>query len=163
MTGTNPDCRQGAAAATVNHKSVSQSMPEPEDHSHTELSSSRQRRKASVLEKPPPTRSQDVNTHESFTSSPSNALTHRLANFEPNSVFYPIYSAKGDSKQGKGHGAVHHPSTSSCHSAVSPPASSHRPSVHHSMEEQRSPSPQFSPQRLSDKPPVLLCDEESNR
>lgn len=31
------------------------------------------------------------------------------------------------------------------------------------MEAQRSPSPQFSPQRLSDKPPVSLQDEDSNR
>lgn len=31
------------------------------------------------------------------------------------------------------------------------------------MEGQRSPSPQFSPQRLSDKPPVSLQDEDSNR
>uniref|UniRef100_A0A3B3X4C2 ASD2 domain-containing protein n=1 Tax=Poecilia mexicana TaxID=48701 RepID=A0A3B3X4C2_9TELE len=31
------------------------------------------------------------------------------------------------------------------------------------MEGQRSPSPQFSPQRLSDKPPVSLHDDESHR
>lgn len=163
MTGANPDCRQGAAAAaTVNHKSASHSLSEPEDHNHTELTSG-QRRKASVLEKPAPTRSQDVNSHETFTGSPSDGFTHRLANFEPNSAFYPIYSAKGDPEQGKGHGAVHHRSSSSHQPALSPPASSHRPSVHHSMEGQRSPSPQFSPQRLSDKPPVSLYKEESNR
>ncbi|XP_017278981.1 protein Shroom2 isoform X2 [Kryptolebias marmoratus] len=167
-TGANPDCRQGAAAATVNHKSISHSLPEPGDHSHAEPLSSGQRRKASALEKPPPTRSQDVNSHESFTSSPSDAFTHRSANFEPNSAFYPIYSAKGDPEQGKGlvnkgQGTVHHPSTSNPQPGPSPPASSYRPSGHYSMEGQRSPSPQFSPQRLSDKPPVSLHNEESYR
>ncbi|XP_018525419.1 protein Shroom2 isoform X2 [Lates calcarifer] len=173
MTGANPDCRHRAAPATVNHRptSISHSLPEsalpqPGDQGHIEPPSG-PRRKPSALEKPPPPRCPELNSHESFTSSQSEVLTHCSPNADPNSAFSPSYSAEGDSEQGKGlvdkgQGAVHL-STSNPQPACSPPASSYRPSGLASMEGQRSPSPQFSPQRLSDKPPVSLQDEDSNR
>ncbi|XP_042273622.1 protein Shroom2 isoform X1 [Thunnus maccoyii] len=172
MTGTNPDCRHRPAPATVNHRptSISHSLPEsalpqPEDHSHTEPPSG-PRRKPSVLEKPPPPRCPD--SHESFASSQSEIFTHRSPNSDSNTAFVPTHSPKGDSEHGKGlvdkgQGAVHQLSTSNPQPASSPPASSYRPSGLATMEGQRSPSPQFSPQRLSDKPPVSLQDEDSNR
>ncbi|XP_071343153.1 protein Shroom2 isoform X2 [Trachinotus anak] len=174
MTGANPDNRHRAAPATVNHRptSVSHSLtesglPQPGDHSHNELPSGL-RRKTSALEKPPPPRCPEVDSHESFTGSQSEVFTHCAPNTDPNPAFVPTHSAKGDSEQGKGlvdkgQGAVHHLSTSNPQPGSSPPASSHRPSGPASMEGQRSPSPQFSPQRLSDKPPVSLQDEDSNR
>ncbi|XP_044054634.1 protein Shroom2 isoform X3 [Siniperca chuatsi] len=174
MIGTNPDCRHRPAPATVNHRptSISHSLtesalPQPEDHSHTEPPSG-PRRKPSALEKPPPPRCPEVDSHESFTGSQSEIFTHCSPNADPNSAFVPTHSAKRDSEQGKGlvdkgQGAEHHLSTSNPQPASSPPASSHRPSGLATMERQRSPSPQFSPQRLSDKPPVSLQDEDSNR
>ncbi|XP_014880605.1 protein Shroom2 isoform X1 [Poecilia latipinna] len=141
MTGANPDCRQkSTAAATKNHKSVS---PSPTESSHT----------------------QEIH----FTDSQSDDILAQCpSDFEPNLAFCPNSSAKTDSEPGKGlvdkeQEAVHHPSTSNPQPASSPPASSHRPSGLFSMEGQRSPSPQFSPQRLSDKPPVSLHDDESHR
>ncbi|KAM7410446.1 hypothetical protein PAMA_001742 [Pampus argenteus] len=172
MTGSNPDCRHRAAAATVNHRptSISHTLPEstlpqPEDHSHTELTSG-PRRKPPVLEKPPPPKCPE--SHETFASSQSEIFTHRTPSSDLNTAFVPAYSPKGDSEQGKGlvdkgQGAVHELSTSNPQPASSPPASSYRPSGPATMEGQRSPSPQFSPQRLSDKPPVSLQDEDSNR
>ncbi|PWA14420.1 hypothetical protein CCH79_00011143 [Gambusia affinis] len=142
MTGANPDCRQkSTAAATKNHKSVS---PSPTESSHT----------------------QEI--HFTGLQSEHDVLAQRSSNFEPNLTFCPSSSAKADSEQGeglvdKGQEAVHHPSTSNPQPASSPPASSYRPSGLFSMEGQRSPSPQFSPQRLSDKPPVSLHDDESHR
>ncbi|XP_070816937.1 protein Shroom2 isoform X2 [Chaetodon trifascialis] len=173
MTATNPDSRHRAAPATMNHRptSVSHSLrdsalPQPEDHGHTEPPSG-PRRKPSALEKPPPPRCPEVNSHESFTGSQSEIFTHCSPNSDPNSAFVPTHSAK-ESEQGKGlvdkgQGAVHHLSTSNPQPASSPPASSHRPSRLATMEGQRSPSPQFSPQRLSDKPPASLQDEDSHR
>ncbi|KAM4738993.1 protein Shroom2 isoform 2-T3 [Anableps anableps] len=160
MTGANPDCRQrSTAAATKNHKSkpIFPSPTEPGERSHIEPPSGPGR-------KPSPTKHQEIN----FTSSQSDILIQCSSNFEPNLTFYPTTSAKTDSEQGKGRvdkgqGAVHHPSTSNPQPASSPPASSYRPSGLFSMEGLRSPSPQFSPQRLSDKPPVSLHEEESNR
>ncbi|XP_054861490.1 protein Shroom2 isoform X4 [Amphiprion ocellaris] len=174
MTGASPDCRHRAASVTVNHRptSISHSLPEPpppppDDHSLAELPSGL-RRKPSALEKPPPPRCPEVDSHESFTGSQSEVFTHCSPNTKPNSAFDATHSAQGDSEQGKGlvdkgQGAVHHLSTSNPQPASSPPASSYRPSVLVSMEGQRSPSPQFSPQRLSDKPPVSLQDEDTNR
>ncbi|XP_069560237.1 LOW QUALITY PROTEIN: protein Shroom2 [Brachyistius frenatus] len=172
-TGAKPDCRHRAAPATVNHRptSISHSLPEPaprpDDHSRVELPPG-PRRKPSAPEKPPPPRCPEVDSHESFTGSQSEVLTHCPPHTDPSSAFDPTHSAKGDSEQGKGlvdkgQGAVHHLSTSNPQPASSPPASSYRPSGLASMEGQRSPSPQFSPQRLSDKPPVSLQDEESSR
>ncbi|XP_023284671.1 protein Shroom2 isoform X2 [Seriola lalandi dorsalis] len=174
MTGANPDSRHRAAPATVNHRPTSVShgltesgLPQPGDHSHNELPSGL-RRKPSALEKPPPPTCPEVDSQESLTSSQSEVFTHCSPNTDPNSAFVPTHSAKGDSEQGKGlvdkgQGAVHHLSTSNPQLASSPPASSYRPSGLASMERQRSPSPQFSPQRLSDKPPVSLQDEDSSR
>ncbi|XP_035997413.1 protein Shroom2 isoform X2 [Fundulus heteroclitus] len=165
MTGANPDCRQrSTAAATKNHKSVpiSPSPTEPEEHSHIEPPSL-------PGKKPSPAKHQEINSQKSFTGSQSDVLTQCSTNFEPYPTFYPPASANTDSEQGKGlmdkeQGAVHHPSTSNPQLASSPPASSHRPSGLFSMEGQRSPSPQFSPQKLSDKPPpVSLSEDESSR
>ncbi|XP_029356799.1 protein Shroom2 isoform X2 [Echeneis naucrates] len=168
MTRTNPDCRHKAVPATVNHRPTSFShslaesgLPQPADHSHIELSSGL-RRKPSVLEKPPPPRCPEVDSHESFTTSQSEGFTHCTPNTDPDPAFVPTYCVKEDSEQGKGlvdkgQGAIHHLSKSS------PPASYYRPSQLANMDGQRSPSPQFSPQRLSDKPPVSLQDEDSNR
>lgn len=169
MTGTNPDCRHRAAPAISNHRSTSFShsltesaLPHPEDHSEPP---SGPRRKPPALEKPPPPKCPEVDSHESLTGSQSEIFTHCSPNADPNSAFVPTHSAKGDSEQGKGlvdkgQGAVHHLSTSNPQPASSPPASSHRPSRLATMEGQRSPSPQFSPHRLSDKPPVSLQDED---
>lgn len=160
MTGANPDSRDRAAPATVNHRptfishSVTESVgPQPEGHTETP---SGLRRKPPVLENPP--RCPEVDT-----GSQSEILTHS----SPNSASAPSHAAKGDSEQGKGlvdkgQGAVHHLSTSNPQPASSPPASSHRHSGPATMERQRSPSPQFSPQRLSDKPPLSLQDEDTN-
>ncbi|XP_051231772.1 protein Shroom2 isoform X1 [Dicentrarchus labrax] len=167
LTGTNPDCRHRAASATVNHRptSISHSLtesalPQAEDHGP--------RRKPSALEKHPPPRCPEVDSHEPLTGSQSEIFTHCSPNTDPSSAFVPTHAAKGDSEQGKGlvdkgQGAVHHLSTSNPQPASSLPASSHRPSELSTMEGQRSPSPQFSPQRLSDKPPVSLQDEDSSR
>lgn len=165
MTGANPDSRQrSTAAATKNHKSVSVSPSPTErgEQSHKEPPSGPGR-------KPSPARRQEDDSQKSFTGSQSDVLTQCSSNFEPNPAFYPTSSAKTDSEQGKGfvdkgQGAVHHPSTSNPPPAsLSPTASSSGPSGLFSMEGQRSPSPQFAPQRLSDKPPVSLPEEESNR
>ncbi|XP_039983892.1 protein Shroom2 isoform X2 [Xiphias gladius] len=174
LTGANPDCRHRAAPASINHRptSVSHSLtesalPHAGDLSHNEPPSG-SRRKPSALEKPPPSRYPEVDSHKSFTSSQSEVFTHCSPNTDPNSACLPTHSAKGDSEQGKGlvdkgQGAVHHLPTSNPQPASSPLASSYRPPGLASMERQRSPSPQFSPQRLSDKPPVSLQDEDSNR
>lgn len=165
MTGANPNSRQrSTAAATKNHKSVSVSPSPTErgEQSHIESPSG-------PGKKPSPTRRQEVDSQKSFTSSQRDVPTQCSSNFEPNPAFYPTSSAKTDSDQGKGfadkgQGAVHHPSTSNPPPvSFSPTASSCGPSGLFSMEGQRSPSPQFSPQRLSDKPPVSLHEEESNR
>ncbi|XP_077440079.1 LOW QUALITY PROTEIN: protein Shroom2 [Vanacampus margaritifer] len=59
-------------------------------------------------------------------------------------------ATKADGKAQVGAVARHTPAHASSHG---PPAA---------MEARRSPSPQFSPQRLSDKPPVSLLDQNSN-
>ncbi|XP_030583657.1 protein Shroom2 isoform X4 [Archocentrus centrarchus] len=157
VTGAIPDCRHRAAPATLNHRptSISLSLTEtallqPEDHSQSEPSGSR--RKLPALEKPlPPPRCPEVDSYES-TGSQSEALTLS----EPSSALDPTHTTKGDSEQGKGQGAGHH-------YQASPSASSYRPSGLASMDGHRSPSPQFSPQKLSDRPPVSFQDEDSNR
>ncbi|XP_038131737.1 protein Shroom2 isoform X3 [Cyprinodon tularosa] len=154
MTGANPDCRRrSTAAATRNHKSVSVSPcpTEPGEHSPTQ---------------PPaaaPVKQQEIDSQISFTGSQSDVLNQCPSNFEPNPTFHPTSSAKTDCEQGKGQEAEHHPSTSNPQPVSSAQASSYRPSGLFGMEGQRSPSPHFSPQRLSDKPPVSLHADESNR
>uniref|UniRef100_UPI003AAB4C3B protein Shroom2 n=1 Tax=Centroberyx gerrardi TaxID=166262 RepID=UPI003AAB4C3B len=185
MTGTNPECRHRAAPASVYHRptSISHSLiesalpPHPEDHSHTEPLSG-PRRKPSAPERPPPpkldnSRRPEITppfgeSHESFTSSQSEVFTQCSPNTDLNPTLVPAHSPKRDSEQSKGlvdkgQGAVHQVSTSNPQPASSPLASSYGPSVLATMEGQRSPSPQFSPQRLSDKPPVSLQNEDSNR
>lgn len=164
MTGTNPDCRHRAAPATVNHRpaSISHSvletaLPQPEDHSHTESGPGR---KPGVLEKPPRPRCPD--SHESFASFQSEIFTHHSPISDPNTTFVPTHSSKGDSEVDKGQGAVLQQSTSNPQPASSLPASCYRRSGLATMEGQHPPSPQFSPQRLSYKPPVSLRDEDSN-
>lgn len=157
MTGADPDCRHRAAAATLSHRPTSISLdltetapPQPEDHSHTD---SGPWRKPPALENPlPPPRCPEVDSHESSAGSQSEGLNLS----DHNSAFNHTHAVKGDSEQGKGQGAGHHLS-------AFPSASSYRPSGLASMEGHRSPSPQFSPQRLSDRPPVSLQDEFSNR
>ncbi|KAM9761690.1 protein Shroom2 isoform 4-T4 [Menidia menidia] len=156
MTGANPDGRHRAAPAAVNHRPTSASHslsepappPQPDHHSPAEQPSGLRRKPS------PPNRCPEVGSQESLSGSQSEVFAH----FSSNSAFYPTHSAKGDSEQGRGltdrgQGAVHHPLASN------PQAASHRPT----MEGQRSPSPQFSPQKLSDKPPASLQDEESDR
>lgn len=162
MTGANSESRQRAAPAAANHRPSSTSH---EDHGHAEPQSG-PRNKPSAPEKPPPPRCPEVDSHESLAGSQSEAFTHCSANISPNSAFVPTHPAKGESEQAKravvrgdrGQGAAQHPSTSNRQPASSPPASSHT-----AMAGQRSPSPQFSPQRLADKPPVATDNEESNR
>ncbi|XP_055363852.1 protein Shroom2 isoform X2 [Betta splendens] len=156
MTGANPNCRQRFVSAAMNRHSSD--LQQPEDHSNAEPPSGL-RSHLCVLEKSPP--------HENL-SNPRSEISQCSPNTDPNSAFVPTHSAKGDSEQGKGlvdkeQGAVHHLSTPNPQPDSSPLASSYGPSALASMEGQRSPSPQFSPQRLSDKPPVSLQDEDTNR
>lgn len=150
-----PDCRHRAAAATLNHRPTSISLGltetaplQPEDHSQPEPPPGPRRKPPAPL---PPPRCPEVDSHE-LTGSQSEVLTLS----DPSSALDPTHTAKGDSEQGKGQGAGHHQS-------ASPPASSYRPSGPTSMEGHRSPSPQFSPQKLSDRPPVSFQDDDSNR
>ncbi|XP_026160651.1 protein Shroom2 isoform X2 [Mastacembelus armatus] len=173
VTGANPDCRHRAASATENHKNTSithsiadSALPQPEEHSYTEPPAVPWR-KSSVLERPPPPRCTETESKELFTSSQSEIFAQCSPNTDSNSASVPSSSAKGDSEQGKGlvdkgQGEVHHLSTTNPQLASSP-ATSFRPPGLGRMEGQRSPSPQFSPQRLSDKPPASLQDEHSNR
>lgn len=157
MTGADPDCKHRAAAVSHRPTSISLDLtetapPQPEDHSHTDPHSGLWR-KPPALENPlPPPRCPEVDSHESSAGSQSEGLNLS----DHNSAFNHTHAVKGDSEQGKGQGAGHHLS-------ASPSASSYRPSGLASMEGHRSPSPQFSPQRLSDRPPVSLQDEFSNR
>ncbi|XP_074524221.1 protein Shroom2 isoform X2 [Halichoeres trimaculatus] len=167
MTGANPESRHRAAPAPLNHRpsSVSHNLTEsgpPKYEDPTEpLSGPRK--------KPPQHPSYpEVKSHESSAGSQSEVFTHCPPHSASSPALAPTYPAKANSEQGKGlvdkgQGAVHHPSTSNPQPASSPPASSHRPPGPATMEGQRSPSPQFSPQRLSDKPPVSLQDEDTNR
>lgn len=169
MTGANPENRDRPAPATFNHRptSISHSVTESDDHRHTEPPSG-PRSKPSGPEKPPPPRCPEVDSHESSTGSQSEAFTHCSPNIDLDSTSVPTHSAKRESEQGKGlvdkgQGAGQHPPASNPQPASSSLASSHRAAGRAAMEEQRSPSPQFSPQRLSDKPPASLEDEDSNR
>ncbi|XP_029939261.1 protein Shroom2 isoform X2 [Salarias fasciatus] len=169
MTGANPDGRHRGSPATVSHKptSTSHSLAESDDSSRPEPPTG-PRKKPSVLEKPPRPRCPEAgNTHQLLAGSQSEALVHCSPHADHGSSFGPAHSS-GDSQQGKGlvdkgQGAAHHPSRSNPQTASSPPASSHRPAALASMDGQRSPSPQFSPQRLSDKPPAFLQNEDSKR
>ncbi|XP_068599385.1 protein Shroom2 [Brachionichthys hirsutus] len=174
MTGASPDIRQRTAPTAVNHRpsSISHSLtesalPHPEEHCHTEPPPG-PRKKSFALAKSPPPSFPEADSHKSFSGSQSEGFTHCSPNADPNSVSVPTLSAKGDSEQAegledKGQGAVHHLSTSNPQPDFSPPASSHGPSELAAMEGQRSPSPQFFPQRLSDKPPASLQNEDSHR
>ncbi|KAM6921354.1 protein Shroom2 isoform 2-T2 [Xenentodon cancila] len=167
MTGANPDCTVNHRPTSISHGLTEPVPPQPDNHSHAEQPSGLWK-KPSAMEKPASTRCPEDDSYESFTSAQSEVFTHSSSNIETNSAFFHTHSVKRDSEQGKGlvdkgQGAVHHLSKPNPRPASSPPASSHRPSGLPSMEEKRSLSPQFSPQRLSDKPPVSFQDEESNR
>ncbi|CAJ1059895.1 protein Shroom2 isoform X1 [Xyrichtys novacula] len=161
MTGADSDSRHRAAPAPLNHRpsSITHNLAEPDP---TEPPSGPRK-------KPPQRPSYpEVKSHGSSTGSQSEIRTHCPPHTAPNPDFAPTHSAKANSEQSKGlvdkgQGAVHHLSTSNPQPASSPPPSSHRPPGPATMEGQRSPSPQFSPQRLSDKPPVSLQDEDTNR
>ncbi|XP_034533492.1 protein Shroom2 isoform X2 [Notolabrus celidotus] len=164
MTGANPDSRHRAAPAPLNHR------PSSISHNLTESAPAKYEDPTEPRKKPPVLAPQrpsypEVKSHESSSGSQSEILTH----CPPHAAFAPAHSAKANSEQGKGlvdkgQGAVHqHLSTSNPQPASSPPASSHRPPGPATMEGQRSPSPQFSPQRLSDRPPLSLQDEDTNR
>lgn len=141
VTGSSPDCRHRAASHRP--RSISHNVPEPEDPSFGHRS------------KPTPPTSPDVTPTSS--ESHSESFTHRSPDSHPSSTSLPAHSPKTEPEQGKGlvdkgQGAEHQLVTSS-----------HRHSGQSRMEAQRSPSPQFSPQRLSDKPPVSLHEDDSNR
>ncbi|KAM3875778.1 protein Shroom2 [Diretmus argenteus] len=180
VIGTNPESRHRAAPASVYHRptSIEPAPPAPEDHGHAKPLLSGPRRKPTVPERPPPpkldnSRRPEItpplgDSHESLTSSQSEGFTHCSPNTDLNPTLVPAHSPKRDSEQSKGlvdkgQGAVRQVSTSNPQPASSPPASSYGSSAPATMERQRSPSPQFSPQRLSDKPPVSLQDDGSSR
>lgn len=167
MTGANPDCTMNHRPTSISHSLTEPAPPQPDDHSHTEPLSGL-RKKPSALEKPAPTRCPEDNSDESFPRPQSEVFTHSSSNFEPNFAFFHTHSVKGDCDEAKGlldkgQGAGHHLSKSNPEPASSPPASSYRPSGLSSMEGKHSLSPQFSPQRLSNKPPVPFQDEEPYR
>ncbi|KAM8874006.1 protein Shroom2 isoform 3-T3 [Spinachia spinachia] len=92
---------------------------------------------------PPPPRRPEVDSHEGET----------LTRCPPPPD--PAHSAEGEPDHGdKGRGSAHRPP---------PPSPPRRPAGPLAMEEQRSPSPHFSPQRLSDRPPAPLQDEDPPR
>uniref|UniRef100_A0A3P9L6V8 Shroom family member 2 n=1 Tax=Oryzias latipes TaxID=8090 RepID=A0A3P9L6V8_ORYLA len=169
MTGANLDSRQGAAPAALSHRptsfshSATESGPSQSDeHSHTAG------RKPSAPETLPPAASPEPASCESLTGSLSEVSFCRSPTAQPSSSLHPSHAVRGDSEQGrglvdKGQGAAHHPSKPSPPPASSPPASSYRSSGLSGMERRRTPSPQFSPQRLSDKPPVPFPQEDSDR
>ncbi|XP_075937624.1 protein Shroom2 [Anarhichas minor] len=144
--GTNPDSRLRAGPVSHGPTSASHSLSE-------------------VVLPPPECPEVDYDSHESLAGSQSELLTRCSPHPDPD----PAHSAKGDSEQGKGlvdkgQGAAHHLSASNPRPASTPPTPPLRPpGLVSMMEEQRSPSPHFSPQRLSDKPPVSLQVEDSNR
>lgn len=170
MTGASTDCAHIGPPVTVSHKptSNSPSLAESDDSSRPELPPA-PRKQPSMLEKLPIPRCPEVgNTHQLLASSQREVPIHCSAHADPSSSFGPTHSL-GNSKQGKepvdkGQGAAHHLSTSVPQPASSPLASTHRPMALASHEGQRrSPSPHFSPQRLSDKPPLALRNEDSKR
>ncbi|XP_058493579.1 protein Shroom2 isoform X2 [Solea solea] len=114
-----------------------------ENHTPTSASHSLTQPPSTPRKKPPPPRCSHI----------SEAFTHSSSSTEGSSAFNPTPPAKADCEQGKGLGAAPH----------YPASSSRRHSGPSSMEERRSPSPQFSPQRLSDRPPVSLQDQDANR
>ncbi|RVE74159.1 hypothetical protein OJAV_G00038460 [Oryzias javanicus] len=167
MTGANPDDRQRAAPAALNHRptSFSHCAAEPAPSQSDERSRAAGR-EPSAPETLPPAPSPEPASCDSLTGSLSEVSFCRSPT--ASSSFLPTHSVRGDSEQGrglvdKGQGAVHHPSKPSPPPASSPPASSYRSSGPSGMERQRTPSPQFSPQRLSDKPPVPFPPEDSDR
>lgn len=159
MTGANPDSKQRAAPATENHTptSISHSPRGSKDPGQAEpLSGPRTR--------PPPPRRPEINSQEPFSSSQSEVFSHCSPSINTNSALVTSHTAEEGSERGKrlvdkGPEAVQHLSTSNPELESSPLA----PSGPASMEGQRSPSPQFFPQRLSDKPPVFAQEEVSNR
>uniref|UniRef100_A0A3P9JCT8 Shroom family member 2 n=1 Tax=Oryzias latipes TaxID=8090 RepID=A0A3P9JCT8_ORYLA len=169
MTGANLDSRQGAAPAALSHRptsfshSAAESGPSQSDErSHTAG------RKPSAPETLPPAASPEPASCESLTGSLSEVSFCRSPIAQPSSSLHPAHAVRGDSEQArglvdKGQGAVHHPPKPSPPPASSPPASSYRSSGLSGMERRRTPSPQFSPQRLSDKPPVPFPQEDSDR
>ncbi|XP_037324715.2 protein Shroom2 isoform X2 [Pungitius pungitius] len=92
---------------------------------------------------PPPPRRPEVDPHEPLSGSQGEAL--------PRCPPHPDHAAEGEPAHGDtGRGSAHRPT---------PPT----PPRRLAMEEHRSPSPHFSPQRLSDKPPAPLQDQEPPR
>lgn len=162
-TGANPDGKPRAAPATEDPRptSASHSPRESKDVGQAEpLSAPRSKSQ----EKPPPPRCPEINSHEPPTSSQSEAFPPRSPGVNTDPAFATSHSAEEESERGKrlvarSSEAVQRSSPSNPQLEPSPPASSGAAS----MEGQRSPSPQFSPQRLSDKPPAFVQEEPSNR
>lgn len=166
--GANPESRQRAAPAVADHRAQSASH---EEHGSSQ-SQPGPRSKTSAAEKtPPPPRCPEVDSHE----SPPGPWTEAFF-ASPGSAFASAHPGQGESEQvGRavargdgGQGAVQHPSASNRQPASPTPPPRPLPpppplSSHTAMEGQRSPSPHFSPQRLSDKPPIATNHEESNR
>uniref|UniRef100_A0A8C5G333 Shroom2 n=1 Tax=Gouania willdenowi TaxID=441366 RepID=A0A8C5G333_GOUWI len=160
MTGADSDCRHRPAPAPINHRPSSVCLSATESRPE-------HRRKSSMPEKPPRSRYPEVaDSHEPFAGSQSEAFTHCSSNADPGSAFSSTQSVKAEQGTGpvdRGQGPEQHLNTVNPQPVSSPPASSHR-AVELTMEEPpRSPSPQFSPRRLSDKPPVTFQSEDSNR
>lgn len=163
-TGANPDSRQRDTPPMVNHRptSISPGHTESEDQTEPPLGP---RSNPSALEQPPLPRCPETDSHNPSSLSEVFTSYFPIGNTDP--AFVTAYTAKEESQQGKGlvdkgQEAVQHLSTPSPVPESSFLGTSQRTSGLTNMEGQRSPSPQFSPQRLSDKPPLFL-EEESNR
>lgn len=166
-TGANPESRQRAAPAVADHRAPSASH---EEHGGSQSQPGPRGRTSAAEKPPPPPRCPEVDSHESPPGPRSEAFFA-----SPGSAFASAHPGQGESEQVSravvrgdgGQGAVQHPSASNRQPASpsSPPLPPPPPppSSHTAMEGQRSPSPHFSPQRLSDKPPVATSHEESNR
>ncbi|CAN9500244.1 unnamed protein product [Ophioblennius macclurei] len=138
-----PDCRlRGSPAVAERCES-----PPPAPHGPAEADNCGGPRK-----KPPRPRCPEV------ASCQSDALVHCPPHADPSSSLGPAHSEQQAKGQGAGRrSSASGPPSASTYVPAAPPAS---------MEEQRrSPSPHFSPQRLSDKPPEppLLHSEDAAR
>lgn len=167
-TGANPENRQRAALAVADHRAPSA----PHEEHASSQSQSGPRSKTSSLENPLPSpRCPEVGSHEAPPDPQSDTFFA-----SPASTFASTHPGPGESEQVnrvvvRGQGAVQHPTASNKQPASPspplplplPPPPPPPPSAHTAMEGQRSPSPHFSPQRLSDKPPVAANHEETNR
>lgn len=165
-TGANPESRQRAAPAVANHRAPS--VSHEEQAGSQSQSQSGPRSKTSAPEKPPPPPScPEVDSHESPSGRQSETFFASAG-----SAFASAHPGQSEQvnraavREDGGQGAVQHPSASSRQPAsLSPPLPPPPPapaSSYTAMEGQRSPSPHFSPQRLSDEPPFAAKHEESN-